>query len=43
MNMKVKIIATIIADIDVFPDDVINSDTIADLRTLAAVIDADVQ
>ena len=33
MNMKVKIIATIIADIDVFPDDVINSDTIADYAT----------
>lgn len=28
--MKVKIIATIIDDVDVFPDDVLNSDTIAD-------------
>lgn len=28
--MKVKIIATIIDDIDVFPDDVLNSDTIGD-------------
>lgn len=33
MNMKVKFIATIVADIDVFPDDVINSDTIADYVT----------
>lgn len=33
MNMKVKFIATIVADIDVFPDDVINSDTIADYAT----------
>jgi hypothetical protein len=31
--MRVKIIATIIADIDVFPDDVLNSDTIADYTT----------
>lgn len=31
--MKVKIIATVIADIDVFPDDVLNSDTIADYVT----------
>ena len=31
--MKVKIIATIVADINVFPDDVINSDTIADYTT----------
>jgi hypothetical protein len=31
--MKVKFIATIVADIDVFPDDVINSDTIADYVT----------
>lgn len=31
--MKVKIIATIIDDIDIFPDDVLNSDTIADYVT----------
>lgn len=31
--MKVKIIATVIADINVFPDDVLNSDTIADYVT----------
>lgn len=30
--MKVKFIATIVADIDVFPDDVINSDTIGDYK-----------
>lgn len=30
--MKVKFIATIIADIDVYPDDVINSDTIGDYK-----------
>lgn len=28
--MKVKIIATIVADINVFPDEIINSDTIGD-------------
>lgn len=33
MKMKVKFIATIVADIDVFPDDVVNSDTIADYTT----------
>lgn len=30
--MKVKFIATIIADIDVYPDDVCNSDTIGDYK-----------
>lgn len=30
--MKVKFIATIVADIDVFPDDVVNSDTIGDYK-----------
>lgn len=28
--MKIKFITTIVADVDVFPDDVLNSDTIAD-------------
>ena len=28
--MKVKFTTTIVADVDVFPDDVLNSDTIAD-------------
>lgn len=31
--MKVKIIATIIDDVDVFPNDVLNSDSIADYIT----------
>lgn len=31
--MKVKFIAKITADIDVFPDDVINSDTIGEYNT----------
>lgn len=39
MNMKVKIIATIVADIDIFPDDVINSDTIGDYK---AELDCDI-
>ena len=39
MNMKVKFIATIIADIDVFPDEVINSDTIGDYK---AELDCDI-
>ena len=39
MNMKVKIIATIIADIDVFPDEVVNSDTIGDYK---ADLDCDI-
>ena len=30
--MKVKFIATIVADIDVFPDDGVNSDTIGDYK-----------
>lgn len=30
--MKVKFIATIIADIDIYPDEVINSDTIGDYK-----------
>ena len=30
--MKVKFIATIVADIDIFPDDVVNSDTIGDYK-----------
>lgn len=37
--MKVKFIATIIADIDVYPDDVINSDTIGDYK---AELDCDI-
>lgn len=39
MNMKVKFIATIIADIDVYPDDVCNSDTIGDYK---AELDCDI-
>lgn len=39
MNMKVKFIATIIADIDVYPDEVINSDTIGDYK---AELDCDI-
>lgn len=31
--MKVKIIAEIIADIHVFPDDVLNSDTVGDYKS----------
>lgn len=31
--MKVKIIAEIIADVHIFPDDVINSDTIGDYKS----------
>lgn len=30
--MKVKFIATIVADINIFPDDVVNSDTIGDYK-----------
>lgn len=37
--MKVKFIATIIADIDVYPDEVINSDTIGDYK---AELDCDI-
>lgn len=31
--MKVKIIAEIIADVHVFPDDVLNSDTVGDYKS----------
>lgn len=37
--MKVKFIATIIADIDVYPEDVLNSDTIGDYK---AELDCDI-
>lgn len=37
--MKVKFIATIVADIDICPDDVINSDTIGDYK---AQLDCDI-
>lgn len=37
--MKVKFIATIIADINVYPDEVINSDTVGDYK---AVLDCDI-
>lgn len=37
--MKIKFIATIVADIDVFTDDVVNSDTIGDYK---AELDCDI-